>query len=551
MPHVPPLAWQQIGRYLAASIPPCDYPALHAVSAFDSLLIIGNFLRQRSDITAAQYAEQAGRLADVLTDGQFGPRFAPVAPVAWRADEAGGSAQVTLREVATDTVVTAVFRMVGADMHVYGAYLDDASLPEPALVTARCLAELAHWEPHDQYPIWPVTGLALAFHRLHDVPDLPFEFLTESRFTCQGRGDCCQVSRWQVTTHANVLRPSLKIPWDALGETGPEFAVLTPDQQMTGNLDTFVFAPDSLGKCRALDGQACSVHKVLGWQPLSPCMQYPFIFTVTPDSVCVTASYNCHTVAENVGQPFSERTADLQQRLQPTRTRLGAIPDLVPLAPGGPSVTWAAYRLVEKRLLDILAETPLPLDKRLALGSRLMMAVLQISGDEAGRIDREQVAAAWTGPLPMWPEGSPTSADTLAQTICLSQAPDNANALLGGGRWEAWQAGQGRSLGAHLDEALLTRFLRTLLFRKIGLRQMGAAYLWGLIVWAHRVWHRDALYRAETDGLPPDHAVQLGTARRIELLHEHSERRHLLYVSDNAFGPLLTRPETWASLLIP
>ena len=552
MPLVPHVAWQTVERYLAASTPPYDLIDLHAVCDPDALLVIGNFLKERSGITAAQYAEQVGRLTGILPDDQLGPRFEPVEALEWLPDADGGSLLISVRELETGKVVPAAFRLTGADFQVFGACMHDGPLPEPSLLKALCLAELAHWGPHDRYPIWPLTGLALSFHRRHGQLELPLLALPESRFTCQGRGDCCKVARWgEVATHGNALRALVRMPWDDLGVQGPRLQPMPPDTTGHAPQNLFMFEGDAHGNCLALVEGTCEVHKALGWQPLDPCMQYPFIFSVTPDGICVTASHTCHTVAENQGQPVAERADDLRQRFQPMRPRLTPIREPLSLYPRGPRISWPAWRLVEQRLLDVLAQPDQTVEQRLMLGNRLMLALLWVTDDPARILDREDVADAWADALPEFPVADCRAADGLAEFLLQSQGPDVPWSPMGGGRREAWEIGRGRTLGPALDVAMLTRYLRTVLFRKLGMSRMGAIYPWAMTNWINRLWHRETLYRAQMDGVPVGHDLQLGTARRMELLHLHSPFRHLLFSDDVYFAQHVILPETWTSLLVP
>ncbi len=550
MQNVPSGAWEQVERYLGASTPPCDFAALHAAHAPEALLICGNALQRRSELTAAQFVAGWRRQETLLPHVQAGPRFELVEALDWQADDEGGCLLAVVSAGESEQLVTAAFRLIGEAFRVYGACLHDGPLPEPARLAALCLAELAHWQPHARFPVWPVTGLALAYHRLHGTLDLPLLSLPEARFTCQGRGDCCEVVRILLTTNANTERALKAMPWDAIGATGPALFPAPAPAQTPPALWQFVFAGDADGECFAKSAAGCSVHHALGWQPIDPCMQYPFIFTPTPDGICVTASFTCQTVAENQGELFSERTDDLRQRLQPVRDHQTVITAPVALVPGGAVVTWAAYRVIENRLLAVLADPNKTVRQNLVFGSRLMMALLRLPADDGRPLERQDVMAAWQGALPPFPDGDPAVADALVQEMLRSTGVDQPDALLGGGRRVAWDASRHRQLGPALDDALLTRYLRTILFRKTGLTVMGVAFLWAMTTWVYRLWQSDTLYRSDVDGVPPDQALQLGTVRRIEMAHLHSQKASLLRDPSESFAPQVIRPETWASLLL-
>jgi hypothetical protein len=113
----------------------------------------------------------------------------------------------------------------------------------------------------------------------------------------------------------------------------------------------------------------------------------------------------------------------------------------------------------------------------------------------------------------------------------------------------AWGSTTGGDIGDALDEAMLTRYLRTMLFRKYGAERGGLAFAWGILPWLYQLWIRDSLHRSRMDHRPVDHDLQVGTARRLDLWHVHDVKRYGALLPHGPFSERLVKPEYWASLL--
>ncbi len=120
----------------------------------------------------------------------------------------------------------------------------------------------------------------------------------------------------------------------------------------------------------------------------------------------------------------------------------------------------------------------------------------------------------------------------------------------GTGAYDSWIHGRGQVLGAALDDALVTRYLRTVLYRKRHLADRGLAFVWGTVAWAARAWERQAHYLRMAADHPADHTLQLDVARSLDLALKHS---HLLgrILRYPALGKRFTDPRTWMSLAEP
>ncbi|MBC7543028.1 MAG: hypothetical protein H7338_09885, partial [Candidatus Sericytochromatia bacterium] len=299
------------------------------------------------------------------------------------------------------------------------------------------------------------------------------------------------------------------------------------------------------GRCSALADGLCSVHRAIGWQPFRPCAQFPWHFVRVADGVDITAAFGCGAVGRSLGRPLAEETPALRRQVATVWADLPPVTPRVTLSASGASLDWATYRAVETALLACLADTARGgLDRRLDDACRWLAGLLEATIAEVPMPPKA---------VPMAPGRRPTdggAADRLLQRLTIGAPPDLVtDRMLGGGHYTAWMAGAGDETASWLDEALLTRYLRAVLFRKPGLAEAGLAFVWGVVMLAAGLWVRDTTFRARQAGRVPDGAMQLETARLLDLTLLHSpwltelamHRPTRLAISD---------PAVWASLLV-
>jgi len=94
---------------------------------------------------------------------------------------------------------------------------------------------------------------------------------------------------------------------------------------------------------------------------------------------------------------------------------------------------------------------------------------------------------------------------------------------MGGGYREAWQAVHESDVRYVSDGAMISRFLRSLLYRKPGLPEAGVGHAWGITLLAHRMVIEDARFRAWRDGrTTTDAGDTLAAVRAAEKLFSHA-----------------------------
>ena len=203
-----------------------------------------------------------------------------------------------------------------------------------------------------------------SYIRLYRQPNVQLFFLPETRFSCHMTGACCKTDYGVVLPGAAQLLIDA-LPWEDIRPAlkGTQLAV-RPDGQLQ--------LKDNHETCRFLDEHTqCLVHKFLGRQPFGPCAVFPFGFAKTPEGVAVTTSHICGSVRNGRGPLLSERQDIVSERLFLAKVRT---PNGFRLAPGL-DIPWETFCHVEEMLLDLLAESHIPLYRRLYVGNRILDAL--------------------------------------------------------------------------------------------------------------------------------------------------------------------------------
>lgn len=551
MRPVPPKALRQVQQYLASSAPPYDFAAHYETLAPDALVLIGSQAVSRRDLSQDAYVRQMEQFRAMAGVDTLGPAFSLALVQEWRPEPDGGVMLAGIKESASKSNLAAHFYLQGERLQVRAAVLGGKPLPRSEVILSRSLAELAHWRPTLDHDAWPMHGLALGWLRQRTLSPEPLIALPEARFTCQNSGFCCSsVSSWDVPVHSNALRAVSAMPWESLQLPGPRFR---PAKHVDGARSDTVWALDHCGgdACLARTNGGCSVHRVAGWQPIEPCMVFPYQFMATPDGICVTCSFLCHSVGGNVGTPLMQQEADIRSRLTAVRSLVETVPATVPLVKGGATMSWDAYSRLESVLLDLLDDRSKgPLPQRLLAAHQLMAANMTVF-HRARTIDRSAIDHVLATPLPDVALVPGHLADELMQRILKPRnhpAPLRPDVLFGDWHATGWAMGKGKPLDESLDDDLATRYLRTVLFRKLGLAKGGAAFVWGTVAWAFRAWERQARFLEGITGKPVDRALQLDVARHVDMQLLGSPFLTVLNHGEAAYQRFVS-PRLWLSLM--
>jgi hypothetical protein len=411
---------------------------------------------------------------------------------------------------------------------ITGIVADPAS-PEAAAVEAA--ADLAQVPGALDWSMMHLSALHHSFARRCVGLPLPVRALPDQRFTCQGRGECCRVGKWQVPVSDNErlaaddLLTKLHLPALTLREPAE-----TPGFPSPAAMDLRHFlAPDpATGACGLLDeDRHCRLHGRLGWQPIPVCQTYPVFGIATPDSLDVTAYYSCQTVCENTGERLQDQAPALQQRFWPLQNRLRRIPAHLPMANGLPvTMAWEDYRDIETRLLAHLADLPAAGAAALADGSAYLADILEGYSS----------SAAWS-----------VAATLMVLLKPLPPGGDWKGGWLGGAYQEAWQAVDRSDVRYVSDGEMVSRFLRSVLFRKPGLPEAGVGHAWGVTLLVQRMVVEDARFRALRAGRQATEAADvLAAIRATETLVGHARLAHAVHgLPDDP----MESPAVWAALI--
>ncbi len=544
-----------VQQFMLTSGPPYDFAAHYDTLAPEAMVLIGAMALPRTDIDRATYAKSMRDFMRTAGLTELGPAFSLERHVDWRPDDEGGTLLANIRELKTKTSLSAAFRLVpdGETWQVRSACLQNKPLPPADVVIARSLAEFAYWRPTSNHDEWPMHGLGLAYIRRHVASHEPLLSLPEARFTCQGSGFCCaQIGNWDVGVHSNTRKAVNAMPWSGLGMPGPTF--IPPPGTKQTDVGPSLIAGCGEGGCAShVDGR-CTLHQSVGWQPIEPCLVFPYQFMATPDGIAVTCSFICHSVGDNKGSLLQEQQADVRLRLQAVRSLVTEVQPWVPLLKNGPVLTWEAYRRIETLLLGILADTTLgPMPDRLLRGHEIMIGLLTVFRF-AKEIDLAAIEHVLATPLPDLARMPSRYADEW-MGLMLKPSADPAgfktDRIFGDWHRQGWTTGEGKPLGDALDDELITRYLRTVLYRKLGLAGVGLAFLWSTVTWAARAWEREARFMSsQREDAPIDRALQLDVARHIDTLFLSTPflREMALHIKAHE---RFVNPRTWLSLSTP
>lgn len=540
-----------VQQFLLSSGPPYDFAAHFDTLAPGAMVLIGAHTVLRSEIDRQTYVTRMRAFMDMAGITELGPAFTLERHLDWQPDETGGTLLASIRELKTKTSHGAAFRLEGESWLVRAACLQNKPLPPADVVVARGLAEFAYWRPATDHDVWPMQAIGLGYLRRHTVSTEPLHALPESRFTCQGRGFCCgQIGQWQVTVHANALKAVTAMPWTGLGITGPQFED-GGGRLRDGNVAQMAGCGDN-GCAAHVEGR-CTLHQSVGWQPIEPCLVFPYQFMDTPDGISVTHSFLCHTVGENQGLPLAAQEADVRLRLAAVRPLVTRVRPLVPLLKNGAVLTWEAYRRLETVLLAILADTSLgPMPARLLRGHQLMTVLVTVFRF-AQQIDLAAINQVLASPLPELAMNSGRHVEDLMRFMLKRPGhtdPVRTDRLFGDWHYSAWAVGQGKPLGDAMDDELITRYLRTVLFRKLGLAGVGLAFVWSTVSWAARAWERQARFLEAETGRPIDRMMQLDVARHIDMLFLSTPFLQEMALHIKSHERFVT-PRMWLSLSEP
>jgi hypothetical protein len=550
MRPVPPKGLRQVQQFLASSAPPYDFAAHFETLAPEAVVLIGSQAVSLRDLSQDMYVRRMQQFQEMAGSDSFGAGFSLAIVQDWLPDADGGILLAGIKETATKANLSVLFRLQGEKLQIRAAVIGGKPLPKPDQVIARSLAEVAHWRPTTDHDVWPLHSLGLGWLRRQAVPSEPLLALPEARFTCQNTGFCCsKVGSWEVAVHSNAMRAISATPWEGLHLPGPRFRPAKHgDAQRTDTEWALDGCAD--GGCAAHVNGGCSVHRAAGWQPIEPCLVFPYQFVATPDGICVTCSFICHSVGGNAGAPLLQQEADVRNRLQAVRSLVTTLPDQIPLVRGGAVMTWEAYKRLEDVLLDLLADrTRGPLPERLVAAHQLMVAIMTVFR-YARAVDRAAIDHVLGTPLPDIALVPAQFADELMQRLLKPMAhpaPLRPDVLFGDWHAKGWAMGRGKPLHDALDDEMVTRYLRTILYRKLGLADAGAAFIWSTVTWAFRAWERQARFLESVTGRPVDRALQLDVARHVDTQLLGSHLLTTLSNTEAAYQRFVS-PRFWLSL---
>lgn len=511
-------------RHLLQAIADEDWFAVWGFHDPDALVVVGPQVLPHRLVPRPAYAKVLRSIADAQRDRGL-PRFRLIEERVV-ADEHGSLLMAQIVDESRQVTFEAGFRFAGDGGLV-------AAVAEPGgsrAVDVQAAADLVQLplptDPREAF----LTSLHHSYARRLQGMGRAVRVLPEARFTCQGRGDCCQVGHWKISVSDNQIQP---LAWlsAAAGTTpfrvgaavaGPAYA------DPAATTDRHRLAVGRSPGCHQLDGAgACQLHASAGWQPIPVCQLYPVGPVPTPDGFDVTVHFSCETVCRNQGERLSEQLPDLRRRLWPYQFRLESVPEVLALHQGDePTLAWPTYREWETDLLALLdaftARGPVVLHE----GSRLL----------AERIGPGAAAVLDT--------------DGLFQGVLNPALPNDWRpGWLGGGYGRAWEVVRLGPVAFQNVGDTLQRYLRTMLFRKAGLvgGAAGAGFPWGTVVLAYRMVVADAQFRAWLEQRPTTNEADLIAAvRAVEHLLGHEPLADWL---GGLPGNPLEAPETWLNLV--
>ena len=282
--------------------------------------------------------------------------------VAWfQVSEARGELSLPVAVGFADPAVGSASRAVGAAGPAIGWC---AVSPQVKRWTYRegLLQSLANYPwMRNGTPVAPRAMIDASFFRYYWRQPLKFQTLPDARFSCMMSTVCCRHD-YEISLPAEAQILIDAVPWDRVK---PELVGTRLPVRADGKLQLKALNET----CRFLGNQRqCLIHQSLGRQPFGPCSVFPFSFAHTPDGVSVAMSPICGAARRGIGVAPLHREEDLRERLVQSEARRAEAFRLAP----GMDIPWENFRDIEKGLCDLLAETAVPLRRRLYLCTRLL-----------------------------------------------------------------------------------------------------------------------------------------------------------------------------------
>ncbi len=194
-------------------------------------------------------------------------------------------------------------------------------------------------------------------------------------FECHSCGRCCRNS-WSVQVEEVALA-------DIAGSE------TTQKKERQGYLPLVVVADgttvtgrDTGGACLYLDGEGwCEIHAELGSEkkPLA-CQLFPYAVTATPDGLFASLSFACPVALWGHDGELERNRRELESLLESRGDRDRSLPHRVELVTGR-SISWASYRSLEQRLVE-LPSTERPALSLLGLVGEVLLATASTGLDD-------------------------------------------------------------------------------------------------------------------------------------------------------------------------
>ena len=471
-----------------------------------ALVLVGGELVVQRDLDPAVYA------ASSVTDEGPLPRpagyaFDVEAVGAFANDACGWALECILSERSTGLSFQGMFAGDSGGI-LGGGVLELSELPGPAIAVGIALAELGRARRQGGGRF--ASGLELSFARAFQPVNLPLRYLPESRFSCQGCGECCHAGKWGISLSVPLKQALASLPFAQLW---PDRLPQAPDfEQQEGARGRGRLAAAADGYCAFHDTRAgCLLHGTLGQQPVPACHTYPFFFTRTPDGIDVWTSFACHSALYGLGRPFALREGDIRSRYwaDPADQRQMVVEVGEQLFLGSPEqpIPWEVYRAIEGKLLELLEPgSPVPLTERLEAGERALQGLSKryhpgLGPEEAAFVLAAEIERPVAAPAPGGED------DLVLEVLCLFLVtripPAELPEFLGGGF--AAMAGE---LVRHPGDLagppdLIVRYLRRCLFHKMFLAEAGVLFTWRYVLLSYatlRLYTRHLVLREAAAG---------------------------------------------------
>ncbi|MNX74594.1 hypothetical protein D3C86_1060390 [compost metagenome] len=471
----------------------------------DAWVPLGETLTKRGTLDAETYEAALVGLLETARPGAGGipARFAIAGAGALEVDAHEALLVLPMREITQERQFEAAFllRSHEGEWKLVGCSVQGPDAPIPTLATIEALiaGELAQAgvlsEPYELL----LTPLDLAYRRAYPLEGAPLLTLPETRFTCQNSGECCKPS-WDIPVPAATHDALDAAPWEALVPEIPrpffEFATAT-----NAGEPHRIASHD--GACAFHRQNACTLHGTLGYSPIPVCATYPVGFTRTPEGICVWTYFTCPSARANIGEKLEARKADMTLRARMWRHGMLSVPETIALSHRGAEIPYALFAQVESALLDLLGEANRPLFERL---QRMLGAGAALCEQAAhGPLTPETAhgtateAPALTGEAMLASDGlSPYG--TALYLVLAKHLPAALDGIAPAERLALPERLRGSEVRFVADEALLTRYVRQVLFRKKYLGEFGLVTHLNTVAWSAALVRDAALALALRDG---------------------------------------------------